>query len=118
MMETRPSAFALLDRLADARLVHAVGEAHGLYVHGLQRPRYQRLGSAVERLRVQDDVARAKIGKDRRGDRRHAGREEQCRLRILEDPQAVLDDLGIRVVEAAVDQPCSLAGRRLPASGT
>ena len=106
----------LLDRPADARLVHAVGETDGLDTHRRQRLRDKRLGAAIERLRMQDDVARARIGEDRGGDRRHARGEEERRLGVLEHAQAVLDDLGVRVVEAAVDQPGSLAPRRLAPS--
>ena len=106
----------LLDRPANARLVHAVGETDGLDTHRGQRLRDKRLGAAVERLRVQDHVAWARISEDRGGDRRHArGEEERC-LGVLEHAQPVLDDLGVRVVEAAVDQSGRLAPRRLAPS--
>ena len=119
MIDTRPECLGLLHRLADARLVHPVGETDGLDAHGRQCLRHQGLGPAVERLRMQDDVARARIGEDRGGDRRHAGGEQQRRLGVLEDAQAILDDLGIGVVEAAVDEPRRLAApaaRAVPAT--
>ena len=64
----------------------------------------QRLGAAVERLRMQDDVAGPREGEDGRGDRRHAGGEQDARLGALVDREPVLDDLAVGVVEARVDE--------------
>ena len=59
---------------ADAEVRHGVGE--------------QRLGPAVERLGMQDDVAGPGEGEDRRGDRRHAGGEHAAGLPRLRRPRA------------------------------
>ena len=64
----------------------------------------QGLGAAVERLAVQDHVARPGEGEQGRGDGRHAGTEQERGLAALVDGQPVLDDLAVGVVEARVDE--------------
>ncbi|MFK4712761.1 hypothetical protein ABIF56_003463 [Bradyrhizobium elkanii] len=108
---------ALLHRLvgsgADDTLVEAVGKAHGVNREARQRPGEQRLGAAVERLRMQDHVARPREGQHRGRDRRHAGGEQRAALGALVDRKPVLDDLAVRMIEARIDQPRSHAFRRL-----
>jgi len=100
--------------LMNGRLVDAVDEAHRADAEVCHGVREQRFRPAVQRLGMQDDVARAGEREDRGGDRRHAGREYPARLRALIDREAILDDLAVGMVEARVDEAGGAAGRRLP----
>ena len=100
-------------RLADRRLIDAVREADRLHLIGRQRARDQRLGAAIERLRVQDHVARPREGEDGGGDRRHAGGEQRAGFRALVGREPILHDLAVRMVEARIDEAAALAFRRL-----
>ena len=82
-----------------------------------ERARQQRLGAAIERLRMQDDVAGPGEGEQRRGDRRHAGGEQHALLGALVDGEPVLDDLAVGMVEARIDEAGAGACRRLAAAG-
>ena len=64
---------------------------------------------------MHERIARAQVGQHHRADRRHARGGEQRALRAVVERQAVLDDLGVGMVEAAVDQPAGAHafGRRL-----
>ncbi len=101
----------------DRRLVDAVREADGGDAERLQRPRDQRFGAAIERLAVQDGIARPAIREERRGDRRHAAREDRRDLGALIDRQPVLDDLAVGMVEARIDEAGIDAVFRLAAAG-
>ena len=97
-------------------LAHAVDEADGADAEICHGARQQGFRSAVERLGVQNDVAGADEGQDRRGDRRHARSEQHAGLRALVDREPVLDDLAVGMVEARVDEAGGAALGRLLAS--
>ena len=106
-------AAGLLRRRANGGLADAVDESDGADAETCHGARQQCFGSAVERLGMQDDVAGAGEGQDRRGDRRHAGGKQHARLRALVDREPVLDDLAVGVVEARVDEAGRAALGRL-----
>ncbi|MGY4293551.1 hypothetical protein ACVWXN_001646 [Bradyrhizobium sp. i1.4.4] len=58
---------------ADRRFINAIGEADGADRQARKRVRQQGFRPAIERLRVQDDVAGADERQDRGCNRRHAG---------------------------------------------
>jgi hypothetical protein len=111
-----PLPHRLRRRQRDRGFVDAVGKTHRSDRETRQRLQKQRLGAAVERLRVQNDVAGADEGEDRGRNRRHAGREQRAFLRAFVDREPVLDDLAIGMVEPRIDQARAHAlGRLAPA---
>ncbi len=98
-------------RAADRLSRETVREADAAHAEARERLRDQRLRAPIERLRMQDHVARPRIGQDRGRDRRHAGAEEQPRLGALVDGEPILDDLAVGMVEARIDEPRRLARR-------
>jgi hypothetical protein len=65
----------------------------------------QRLRAAIDGNRVDDGVARARVGHDRRHDGGHAGVEDGGGLGLIfEWEQMGFDDLGVRMVEAGIDE--------------
>ena len=115
----RHSAFAhgILRCRADRGFVDAVGEADRADGQTRERLGEEGLGPAIERLGVQDHVARAYEGEDRGRDRRHAGREQRALFGALVDGKPVLDDLAVRVVEPRIDQACAHPLGRLAPAG-
>ena len=91
----------------------------------------QRFGAAIQRRRVHDLVAGPQEGQQHGADRRHAARGHDRVFGAVEQRQAILDDLQVRVIEAAVDearsgvrgagacdpQPRRRTPRRLPPCG-
>src|SRR5439155_1639559 len=103
----------------------AVGKAHGADGEASKRLRKESFRPAIERLRVQNDVARAGESEDRGGNRRHAGREQRAILGALVDREPVLDDLAIGVIEPRINQarahptdPVNVARISVATSGT
>ena len=74
--ETRPLASRRLRGLADGRLVDAVEKPTAPMSKFANVLDSERLGPAIERLGMQDDVAGPGEGENRRGDRRHARRKQ------------------------------------------
>ena len=59
---------------------------------------------------MDDHVAGADEGQEQGRDRGHAAREGEALLGVFPDPQAILEDFLVGVVEARIDQP--VAGAR------
>ena len=97
-------AHGVLRRQPDRGFVDAVGKAHRADGEARKRLRKQSFGPAIERLRVQNDVARADEGEDRGRNRRHAGREQRAFLGALVDGEPVLDDLAVGMIEPRINQ--------------
>ena len=116
IIETRPCFIALSAACAHRRLVDTVDEADRADAEIGERLGKQRLGAAIERLRMQDHVARPREGEQGRGDRRHARREHDAGLGPLVDGQPLLDDLAVGMVEARIDETRAGAARRLLAA--
>ena len=112
-----PLAHRLLGRRPHRVLADAIGETDGVDAEIEEGLRQQRFGAAIERLRMQDGIARPHEGEQRRGDRRHAGRKQGAAFRPLIDRQPILDDLAVGVIEARIDEAGALAFRRLLAAG-
>ncbi|MCY1288947.1 hypothetical protein D9M70_380140 [compost metagenome] len=93
---------ALVDQIAEARRVAAVGEA-GLDARLRQRVRQQVVGAAIQLARRNDVVAGLRDGLDRVGDRGHARGQRQRAHAALERGQALLEHVVGRVHDAAVD---------------
>lgn len=72
----------------------------------------QGLGAAVQRHRLHQLVARAQERQEHRADGRHAAGGHRRVLRAIQQRQAILDDLQVGMVEAAVHQPGRLALRQ------
>ena len=89
---------------SDRGFVDPVGKAHRADGEARKRLRKQGFRPAIERLRVQNDVARADEGEDRSRNRRHAGREQRAFLGALVDREPVLDDLAVGVIEPRINQ--------------
>ena len=66
---------------------------------------------------MHERIARPQVGQHHRADRRHARGGDQRAFRAIVERQAVLDDLGVGMVEAAVDEAAGAHafGRRLAA---
>ena len=77
----------------------------------------QRLGAAIDRLRVDQHLAGLHMGHDATVDRCHARREDDRGLGILPQRQAILEHLHVGIVEARIDEPGGLALGRLAAPG-
>lgn len=99
------------------RFVDAIGKADGGDSEIEEGAGKQRLGAAIERLAVQDRVTRLDEGEQRRGDRRHARREQRAAFGALVDGEAVFDNLAVRMVEARIDEAGADARRRLATAG-
>ena len=97
-------AHGVLRRQLDGGFVDAVGKTHRADRETGKRLRKQGFRSAIERLRVQNDVARADEGEDRGRNRRHAGREQRAFLGALIDGEPVLDDLAVGMIEPRIHQ--------------
>ena len=97
-------------------LIGAVAEADRLDIQVVQRFAQQRLGAAVERLRMQDHIARARKGQQRGGDGRHARREQGAAFSFLINRQAIFDDFAVGMVKARIDQTAAFSFRRLAPS--
>ena len=91
-------------RFTDRGLADTVVEGDGGNTKRQERLCEKRLGAAVERLRMHDDIARPCIGKQARRDRGHARGEQDCGIGSLVDRQAILDDLAVGVIEARIDE--------------
>jgi hypothetical protein len=89
-----------LRRAPDVTLVETVLEADAANIETREAAVDEHLGAAVERKAVQDRVPGSHIGENGRGDRGHAGREDEAVLRLLIDGQPILDDLEVRMIEA------------------
>jgi hypothetical protein len=97
-------AHGVLRRQPDRGFVDAVGEAHRADGEARKRLRKQGFRPAIQRLRVQNDVARADEGEDRGGNRRHAGREQRAFIGALVNGEPVLDDLAVGMIEPRINQ--------------
>ena len=104
IIATRPLRMASSAASSDRGFVDAVGKAHRADGETRKRLRKQSFRPAIERLRVQNDVARADEGEDRGRNRRHAGREQRAFLGALVDREPVLDDLAVGVIEPRINQ--------------
>ena len=102
---------------ADRGFVDAVREADRADGQTRERLGEEGLGPAIERLGMQDHVARAHEGEDRGRDRRHAGREQRALVGAFVDGKPVLDDLAVGMVEPRIDQACAHSLGRLAPAG-
>jgi hypothetical protein len=108
-----PLLHGLVPRQLDRGLVDAVGKAHRADREAGQRFRQQRFGAAIERLRMQDHVARPNERENRGRNRRHPGRKQRTGLGALVDGEPVLDDLAVGMIEPRIDQARADSFRRL-----
>ena len=114
--ETRPFCIASSAAACTEVFVHTIGKPDRSNAHVEERLGEQRFGAAIERLRMQDRIARTDEGEQGRGDRRHAGGKQRTAFRTLVDGQPVLDDLAVGVIETRIDQPAPVpaGGSRRP----
>ena len=99
-----PLSHRVVGRQLDSGFVDAVGKAHRADREARKRLREQRFRSAVERLRMQDHVARPREGENRGRNRRHAGREQRAGLRTLVDGEPVFHDFAVGMIEPRIDK--------------
>ena len=104
IIATRPLRMASSAARRDCSFVDAVRKADRADGKARKRLCKQSFRPAIERLRVQDDVARADEREDRGRNRRHAGREQRAFLGALVDREPVLDDLAVGMIEPRIDQ--------------
>ena len=105
ILHGEPVAGQALAELVDAGGVGAGRKLTGRHAQIRQQVLQQVVGAAVDRPREQHGAAQRHQGQQRGRNGGHARRKDGARLGVVPQVEPVLEDLQIRVVEPAVDQP-------------